>query len=280
MRRREAGVRVDRAAERVARVLEAPELHEHQTHAVPRHRAGRLLGQRLLVLLQRRAELAALEGEQAQVEPRREQRPVARRAPGGTPRSPRRASPRGPAPRRGCSRRAGRRSRCRPRARTRRSPRPAGRPGGGRRPARSTAWASRGSRGPAPRTARARRRAPARSRCTSAIACRLRRRSSPASSARPVLPQRLLVVALLPQREAQIEMRERGTRRPAAGPAPAARQRRVRPHDSAPFCPAASQPASSNRSSARFACARASVGLSAMARLVASRAASCWPRSP
>ncbi len=97
----------------------------------------------------------------------------------------------------------------------------------------------------------------------------------------PVLPQRLVVIPLLPERQAEVEVSEGASRRRAGGQAgrgPAGWFEAPAPLP----CPTARPPAcpSSKRSSARFAWALASVGLSAMARLVASRAASCWPRSP
>ena len=98
-----------------------------------------------------------------------------------------------------------------------------------------------------------------------------------------VLPERLLVIPLLSERQAEVEMGEGGTGANLAGSGAAGcgaaslRRRSWRP-SGRPACPPDAP--SSKRSSARFACAFASVGFSAMARLVAARAASCWPRSP
>ena len=151
--RREVGVRVHGAPESIARVFEAPELHEHEPHAVPGHGAALLFGERLLVLGERRAELAPLEVQQPQVEAGREERPAAaERFPEGPDRGFG-ARTRAPGPRRGCSRRADSRGPPPPPARRMRPPPPAGPPGGGTPRARSTAWGCRGTPAPAPRTA-------------------------------------------------------------------------------------------------------------------------------
>ena len=60
----------DGAHERVARVRKAFQLHQHQAHAVPRRRGGRLVGQDLAIGLERQLEAAQMGQQQREIEPR------------------------------------------------------------------------------------------------------------------------------------------------------------------------------------------------------------------
>ena len=75
----ERRIGVDRAAERGARVGVAAELHEHEADPVPSRRAVRRALKRLAVGVERRLQRAAVQLEQAEIEPGGGRRPGARK---------------------------------------------------------------------------------------------------------------------------------------------------------------------------------------------------------
>ncbi len=199
------------------------QLAEHEPDAVPRERLLRIHREHLPVRLERELEAAAPGEQQPEIEPRLHEARSSPRARRGTHRPPCRVRRRDTARRRGCCARS--RSADRRRARDGSSPRlRRSRPSWCSATPRS--FQSFGLLGPpraGGRTARSPPSDRASSRCTSAIACSTSARSSSALERELVFAQRFGVVALLPEREAEVVVRERRPRRPPPSATTAAR---------------------------------------------------------